>query len=281
MSIATETRIKTGADLASSVRDVTPEEIAFYQEHGWVMLRELVSRETAAELLEGAKAILPAAEQWSGNRALQPLSRAGHEPFRSFAFSRELAKVAHELINRKRLTSIEVPTQFHADSVWCKEPGASGTGFHQDNSIRPGDRPGVFNMWMALDEVTPDMGGLRFLDGMHREGPLGTVRMPAPEGLNAEELKAYNNRGMLNYYDKLTELYEWTEPFHYQPGDATVHHGDMIHGGSENVSNRQRWAYIVEYMPADTEFFFDEDQRLWAGMSQHGLDPEKYPILYP
>ena len=116
---------------------------------------------------------------------------------------------------------------------------------------------------------------------MHREGPLGSVRLPAPEGLTPAELKAYNNRGMLNYYDKLPDLYEWVGPFHFQPGDATVHHGDMVHGGAENLGTRARWAYIVEYMPADTEFFFDEDQRLWAGMSQHGLDPEKYPILYP
>ena len=61
MSIATAPLTKSGADLAGSVRDVTPEEIAFYQEHGWVMLRELVSRETAAGLLEGAKEILPPA----------------------------------------------------------------------------------------------------------------------------------------------------------------------------------------------------------------------------
>jgi ectoine hydroxylase-related dioxygenase (phytanoyl-CoA dioxygenase family) len=270
-----------GLDLKGKVRDVTREEVEFYTEHGWVMLRELISHDLAAELLAAAKEVLPPPREGSGNRHLQPLSVDGYEPFRTFAFSKELAKIAYHLIDRQRISHVDVPIQFHSDSIWVKEPGASGTGFHQDNSIRPADRPGVFNMWMALDEVTPGMGGLRFLDRVHREGPLGNVHIPPPPGSMDElELREYNNRGMLNYYTKLTDLYQWTDEFHYMPGDATVHHGDMVHGGARNNSDRQRWAYIVEYMPSDSEFFFDGEQRLWAGMNQHGLDTSKYPILW-
>lgn len=270
----------TGVEIRSKIRDVTREEVDFYTEHGWVFLPELLSREVAADLLAVAKEFLDPAKEGSGNRHIGSPSNTGHEPFRSLAFSRELAQVAHDLIDRQRLTHVDVPIQFHADSVWCKEPGASGTGFHQDNSIRPADRPGVFNMWVALDEVTPGMGGLRFLDRMHREGPLGLQQYDPPADLDAEEFAAFQNRGMLNYYSRLTDLYEWTPEFHYQPGDATVHHGDMIHGSGPNESDRARWAWIVEYMPADSRFFFDGDKRNVIGGNIRHLPEDTNPIVW-
>jgi ectoine hydroxylase-related dioxygenase (phytanoyl-CoA dioxygenase family) len=266
-------------DIRTKVRDVTREEIDFYADHGWVFLPELVSRDFAAELLSAAKEHMPPPREGSGNRNFGPLAVDGYEPFRTFAFSREVATVAHDLIDRQRITHAQVPIQFHSDLIWCKGPGANGTEFHQDNSIRPADRPGVFNMWMALDEVTPGMGGMRFLDGVHREGPLGLEHFPPPPDLAGDDLREFTNRGMLNYYSRLTDLYEWTPEFHYLPGDATVHHGDMVHGGGPNISDRPRWAYIVEYMPADTKFFFDGDERVMAGRNTRYLPGATNPLV--
>lgn len=284
MSKASAALSTPSADLGSHIRDVTAAEVAHYEENGWVMLRGLFSRDLAAELLAAAREAVPAAaDDANGNRHRQKLSGDNVQPFRSVSWSQEMGRVAHTLINRKRLSDVDVPIQFHSDSVWCKEPGASGTGFHQDDAVRPGDRPGVFNMWMALVNVTPEMGALRFLTGVHREGPLGHVRPKdaPPPGLTAEQKLERSERGVLNYYPKLTDLYEWSPPFTYEPGDATVHHGSMIHGGPGNTSDQQRWGLIMEYMPADTEFFFDGDTRLRAGMNQHGLPVDEFPIVYP
>jgi ectoine hydroxylase-related dioxygenase (phytanoyl-CoA dioxygenase family) len=270
-------------DLGAHIREVTADEVASYEENGWVMLRQLFSPELVAELLEGARVTLAEMEngnRFTGNISLQHLARDGIEPFRTVTLSNEMGRVAHTLINRARLSDVDVPIQYHSDSVWCKEPGASGTGFHQDDSVRPGDRPGVFNMWMALDEVTPDMGALRFLTGVHREGPLGHVRRPIDPRLDEETKRTRSELGVLNYYPKLTDIYEWSPPFHYQPGDATVHHGSMIHGGAMNSSDRQRWGLIMEYMPADTKYFFEDETRLRAGMNQHGLPEATFPIVY-
>lgn len=275
------------ADLSSQIREVTPDEVAHYEEHGWVMLRELVSRALAAELLAAAQEVLEVPKNdWEGNRTKGRLALDGIEPFRSVAFSREMAGVARTLINRVRLTDVDVPIQYHADSLWAKGPGATGTGFHQDDPVRPADRPGVFNMWMALDEVTPDMGALRFLSGMHREGPLGTnigseEHAAAMEKLTPAELKERRKLGLLADYPKLTDIYEWSPPFHYQPGDATVHHGWMIHGGPDNTTDRTRWGYILEYLPADTRLFYDGDTRRVSGQNQIRGRLEDHPIVYP
>jgi ectoine hydroxylase-related dioxygenase (phytanoyl-CoA dioxygenase family) len=261
-------------DLGGAVREVTPEEVAFYDAHGWVMLRELVSRELCAELLAAGHGVVPPPDEArEGLRARGGLAPEGIEPFRSLVFSCQLALAARALINRGRLSDNDVPIQYHADSLWCKEPSAQGTGYHQDDVVRPGDRAGVFNMWLALDEVTPEMGAMRFLDGVHREGPLGPVWAQSGED-------RADGDAMLRYYTKLPELYPWTPPLHYQPGDATVHHAWMVHGGPPNTTDRQRWSYIIEFMPADTQYFFDGDTRRVSRQQQRPLPEESNPIVY-
>ena len=38
-----------------------------------------------------------------------------------------------------------------------------------------------------------------------------------------------------------------TEPFHYQPGDCTLHHGWCAHGGPDNTTSDNRWSYLFSY----------------------------------
>jgi hypothetical protein len=56
---------------------------------------------------------------------------------------------------------------------------------------------------------------------------------------------------VLERYPKLKELYPLSPPFHYQPGDASVHHGYTIHGTPLNRTDKPRWSYIPTYVPAD------------------------------
>ena len=48
---------------------------------------------------------------------------------------------------------------------------------------------------------------------------------------------------------------ELTEPFHYQPGDCTLHHGWCVHGGPDNTTPDPRWSYLFSYPPADTRYW--------------------------
>jgi hypothetical protein len=60
---------------------------------------------------------------------------------------------------------------------------------------------------------------------------------------------------------------------------ATVHHGWMIHGGPQNTTDRHRWGYILEYMIADTRFFYDGDQRRTSGMNAIPGREADHPIV--
>jgi len=90
--------------------------------------------------------------------------------------------------------------------------------------------------------VTAQMGGMRFVSRSHREGPLGAV--------------FNDDRGdLLEQFPNLTSLLELSPPFHYQPGDCTVHHGYMVHGGPPNSTDKSRWSYLFSYCPADTRYW--------------------------
>lgn len=259
--------VTTQAALVQGIREVTDEEVAFFEEHGWVMLEQLLSRELAAAALEAGEQLMPSEPENKGPRVVEPAAGKGLEPFRTIAFSAGMGRAAHRLINRKRLTGVDdqPPTRFHGDHLWLKEPGADPTGWHQDGPFQGGDRVGELAFWIALDEIIPEMGGLHFLSGSHREGPLGHS---GPEA-----------------YPRLFELYQVSEPLHYRPGDATVHAGYTFHGAPENATDRRRWSYVPQYHAADTQYIdgiVDLDGKRtadrWSSLPD---DVETNPVVFP
>ena len=110
------------AEVEAVVREVTDEEVAHYEEYGWVsrllapssvhvlsgcatqvMMRGLVEPAFAAEMLRAVNA----AGEFDGHPA-----RSGIEPFRSFMFSKRMSGNAAKLVNRKRLKGVDVPMRW-------------------------------------------------------------------------------------------------------------------------------------------------------------------------
>jgi ectoine hydroxylase-related dioxygenase (phytanoyl-CoA dioxygenase family) len=267
------------------MREVEDEEVSFYREHGWVKLDRLIAPELAAQMREAvADRVLSAdAAAVEGHVANSQLvhDRAdrrdwhfvardhGLEPFRSLAYAREIGRNAQRFVGRK------VPINYHADLLAVKMPEghlASGpTGFHQDWVNFPFDRGGFLTFWIALDEIPPERGSMRFLSRSHEAGPLG--RMGLVSGLQVTE-----------YYPDLTRRYEMSPPLHLHAGDATVHNGLVVHGAPPNTTDRPRWAYILSYHPADTCYtgaphhIFSPDLGLEVGKP---IKHDRFRVVYP
>ncbi len=166
-----------------------------------------------------------------------PARDDGIEPFRSVAYSPNMAR------NIQRLTGRDLAVRLWADTVACKNPagsqfGAAATRWHQDLPHYPQDRVGHIAIWLALDEVTPERGAMRFLTGSQREGPLGKVF-------------GNDEPDLLDRYPELAERYPVSHPLHLQPGDGTCHHGLTVHGAPENSAGVPRWSFIFTYIPDD------------------------------
>jgi hypothetical protein len=246
------------------IRDVTDDELGRFEQNGWVKLDGLVDRAFVGQVLDAGKALIErSAAKYEADDSLDEERReyldTGEcevylstiygslaqkircEPFSSLKRSAGLGAAAHRLMNRKRLTDDEIPVRLIGDVLISMPPSRSSRGlnFHQD---APGTTcVGSSNMWIALDQVVPKQGGIRYLSGSHREGALGEFGVH--EQVTGDDL--------IRRYPKLLDLYELSPPFHFQPGDVLVQHCYTIHGTAENRTDRPRWSYIVVHGPGD------------------------------
>ena len=84
---------------------------------------------------------------------------------------------------------------------------------------------------------------------------------------------------MLEHFPNLTSLLELSPPFHYEPGDCTVHHGSTIHGGPTHSTGKPRWSYLFSYTLADTRYWYRLSSN-W-GSERRRRGDEECPIVYP
>jgi hypothetical protein len=254
-----------------AMRDVTDEEVRLYRENGWAKLDQLISPELAAELLARAKQRMGAHGDESPLRPGKDLVGfpSWHDYhdiadeddlFATVGYGPQIGRNAQRLMQR------EVGVRSYANMLAVKlgqrqkeNPAEFGpTFYHQDAPTLAMDRTGFIGFWIALDEVTPEMGALRFYSGSHRLGNLG-------RWLDGEIVDVYPN---------LVAECPIGPELHYRPGDATVHHGCTVHGAPANTTDRPRWAFIINYFPADTRF-----TGAMVPGDEHIRDAERYGLV--
>lgn len=126
-------------------------------------------------------------------------------------------------------------------ALFNKTAGKSGeTPPHQDNFYFCLDPPSCLTIWVALDAITPDGGALRYLPNSHLEGPCRPHTASFNLGFSqrlVEYSEADRSREVV-----LNDL---------QPGDAVVHHCQVVHRAEENTaplaSGQMRRAFGVVF----------------------------------
>ena len=243
------------------IRDVTNEEVEFFQEHGWVKLDGFFERPLADELLQHIQKVMETrikgedgyvaqrAPDAKGALMVEYVAstnlRESDSWLEDLAVSREMAEASARLIKTR-------PLRLFADSVFHKpkrgedEAWFSGeTPWHQDYPATPLDRANDLQIWVAACEITPEMGCLQYLSGSHRLPPMG--KASAYRDANG---KMYA-KGAVEVYPWLLEKFEVSPAFHMQPGDALAHHSLTMHYSQENQSTtHDRWAWGSRRMDA-------------------------------
>src|SRR5437870_10043391 len=102
-------------DVDAKIREITDEEIAFYEKNGWVKLDRLVDPELADELRRVVADIPNQDRRW--------LAKNGVEPFRSMMFSEKMGQNAQRLANRRRFTDRDIAMRYRTDQIANKSPG--------------------------------------------------------------------------------------------------------------------------------------------------------------
>lgn len=177
------------ASTTSHPQPLSDEQQAFFQQHGYVVLRGLASQQECAALLAAAQEALanavppleletdvgyagaPASREAEGGQTVRRLLDADSRgtPYTEWARDRRVAGAIAQLIGSPVHLSLA-----HHNCVMTKHPAfGTATHWHRDSRYWSFARNELVSSWLALVEETVDNGCLWVIPGSH------TLNLPA------------------------------------------------------------------------------------------------------
>ena len=235
------------------------EQQAFFQQQGYLIVPDLLSRGEVAECqrevqrLHQLAADLEASQDPLSNHfQREPFSSApnhnGLPVLRKIENTRALSPCFTELAAHPRLVAI-VQSLLGADlllfrSTLMLKPAFHGSAhaLHQDSAYWPMEPPALVTASIALDDATPDNGCIKVIPGSHHWG------------LQEWGHIAQQQEAPLTNRDDIDRSRQIDVPL--AAGSAVLFHSLMVHGSGPNQTDRARntalYAYFsphVRYVP--------------------------------
>lgn len=241
------------AQLASGVEtlaDIGPAEIAFYREHGYLVVRRAFTPAEVQSALEGLIALIMGARPdytnlWFEAKAKDVLPTLNAEQrqdaIRKLAyfveFDSRLKALSHHVqlwATVRRLLGDREPFMFQ-DMALIKPPRLGREKpWHQDHAYFEYELgTPVVGVWIALDEATVENGCMQILPGRHKEGPI----------------IHFQRRDWQICDNQMTGTRSVAVPL--PPGGLLFFDGLLPHGTPHNSSPNRRRALQFHYAPAD------------------------------
>ncbi|MEM8902230.1 MAG: phytanoyl-CoA dioxygenase family protein [Actinomycetota bacterium] len=247
---------------------------------GHVIVRDVLDETSAAALRDALAGLV--SEHALDRRPLEQRSTYGKAFLQAMNLWRLDETVARVVLAPRLaalaadLLGVDAVRLYHDQALW-KEPGGGPTPWHQDQLYWPLDTDRTITMWLALDDVGVDVGGLRFVSGSHTRGPLAsTIISDESEETFAELI------------DRTAGEVSDNPPL--RPGDASFHLGWTVHGAGPNLGTGVRAAMTVIWFadgarlvePDSPERRHDAEQWLpgvgVGGLAASDLNPVLWPI---
>jgi hypothetical protein len=263
--------------LDSHIRKVTPEEVARFWTDGWVRLPGLLSPALAGDLLHRAQELmgtggdqnpLRAGFDFDTSNSSQPFRRpsAADPLFRDVTRSPQLGRNAAQLLGRDSATRLFDDTLLVKLPLSLRPDRGQALDWHADTN--PTDRMWI-SFWIALDRVRPNQGGVRYLTGSQRLGPMwqGGACIPLEQAYEiAPRLRSC----------------PMSVPIDAEPGDVFAHCTSVVHGTDANLGTAPRWVHRVTYFPADAVYMGVPSPTITERGIQafEILDHPEFPVVY-
>lgn len=234
-----------------------PDQKAFYEENGYLLISGFVGPDEAAALRTEVHAI--AARQGPTNATWSSVAEGGtalehsHDvQFRSAAFSR--------LLVDPRLTGVFTSligpnVQLHHNKMFIKPP-ERGSPFpmHQDYAYFPHRGTSMTAAILHLDDAPAEKGCVCIYPGSHKLGPLEAV-------------------GQDHHVDPKRFPLASAVPVQAKAGDLLVFNYLTVHGSGVNVSDEPRTTWLVQVRNPEDEPLSERHQSRGQGMMLAGIDP--------
>ncbi len=235
---------------------LTPEQIAFYEENGYIKMKNVLSPELLehyrktihARVAELSVGQLPMEQRTTYGKAFLQIMNLWKESeeVREFVFSKRLARIAAELMS---VTGVRI---YH-DQALYKEAGGGITPWHADQYYWPVNSDQTITAWVPLQQTPLEMGPLGFCEKSHR--------FQAGRDLEISDESEITLKEALNHFRM--------EDGSYDLGDVSFHAGWTFHRAGANSTERPREVMTVIYM--------DENIRLSPAKNKnHLMDMDRW-----
>lgn len=229
--------------------DLTPEDVAFFQAHGWWVSHSILS-DAELDDLAYAFARYAAGERdrqmptsvlphWSG--ALERGVRQGD--YLSLQLDDVMNFVRKPLLPRlaAKLSGAEEIRLFHDQLIW-KDPensraSNSSVGWHTDKAYwRSCTSDRMLTVWIPLQDTSEEMGPLAVWDGSHL--------WP-----DVDDLHTFDQPDLVSARTKFRSLGRRVEVrlLSMKKGQVSFHHCRLVHGSYANRSDKPRLGFAIHY----------------------------------
>ncbi len=223
---------------------LTPEQISFFNENGYLTGLKALDERQADEARERSDRLLERfIREGKGSYAIDRYQG-------KFATIWDLAMIPRVLDYVQDLVGPNIICW--ATHYFCKLPGdGKGVSWHQDCSYWPLTPSKTVTVWLAIDDVDTENGCMRVIPRSHLSGHL-SFRESDPMERNV-----------------LTQTIEGAERFGkpadiiLKAGEFSMHSDLLVHGSLPNMSTRRRCGLTLRYCPPDV--------RTFMGMNQYSI----------
>jgi ectoine hydroxylase-related dioxygenase (phytanoyl-CoA dioxygenase family) len=162
------------------------------------------------------------------------------QPHLSLPWASELA--THPAVADAAESVLGPDVLVHSTIIFFKRPGDGGyVSWHQDGLYATLRAPRLTSAWIALSASTVENGCMRVIPGSHHQGIVPHAEKPS--------------EGNLLRHGQAVEGVDETlaRDVVLQPGEMSLHHGDIVHGSSPNRSPEERIGFIVRFVTPAVE----------------------------
>jgi ectoine hydroxylase-related dioxygenase (phytanoyl-CoA dioxygenase family) len=243
------------------MRTLTPDQKAFYDEQGYVLVKGLLTAEEAAAYRAEVHALDARQGEtdgtWASVAGDTAIAHCHDVHFRSAAFTR--------LLLDERLTSIAQDiigpnVQLHHNKMFIKPP-EKGSPFpmHQDYPYFPHRDHSMIAVILHFDDTPEEKGCLCVYPGSHKLGPL-----PAEGSDHHASTERFPIAG--------------ATPIAAEAGDAVFFHYLLVHGSGVNVSDEPRTTLLIQLRDPEDVPLNNRHASRGQGMMLAGIDPAAKPF---
>ncbi len=237
-------------DTSSTRTNISASEIDEYQRHGIVILRDVLTQQTIAELSDAIAQNMQSPGPWANEYAANSqqgrffddyVNWARFNAYKTHALSGALPQIALALMQK-------TSGRFFHEHVLVKEAGNNQvTPWHNDEPYYGIDSQNNVSLWAPLDPIPPQIA-LRAILGSHRWGKKFIPRKfvdQSPYVATATEYEPLPDSQQLDVAENI-------EQFAALPGDIVAFHFRTLHSApaTSNYDNRRR---VVSFRYVDCD----------------------------